>query len=189
MHFTWRNFEEKEPINRGELFIELERFIFPLIFITKREKDYFLNYLIDESVDRLRYVFAPISQAELRALVTSGRSIRSCLSALHPIIYDEYPDGRIVNFGSIHGTIIPDQALPGRDVFLTDVPADEISKIFEFDISGFQFVLSGGRITRGIIPFTQYSEFLTNVQKLAIEVAAKIKSENNSFKLRNKIKP
>lgn len=174
MYFSWPKLQTliTDNIQIDNLIVILIQHDEALLFVTKNDGKYFLNYLIDEDETQRRYLYVPISHMSLRALVTQGISLFECLKSENLFIYDlnnnsEISFAAIVNFDSIS-----EDALPEPYELLPELTQSIIDKIFNFESTDLCFILSGENLNNHSIPFEKLSKFLLNAQKVSSEATS-----------------
>lgn len=154
----------------------------PLLYVTKSLNQYYLHYLIDEDADtqRRRYLYLPITNMKIRALVTRGLSLIDCLKSDDLIIYDLGKEDNLLFKASIKYKDISTEALPESDSYLPPVSDNVIDILFGKDNNKeLVFILEGEKVRNHIIPFHDLSSYLLNTQQVVTDSTSYYCEEND----------
>lgn len=184
MFFNWPKLQSIAPYNidvSNNIVITLIEHNGPLLFITKEENRYYLNYLIDESEneEERRFLHLPISHMKLRALVTQGITLYECLKSENIYIYDLNLKSEIIFYSKIKFEDLDLKALPIDDELLPKLSEDAINKVFGFKSEPLCFILSNDSTKDHTMAFEKLSKYLENIQKVASETTSFYCDTNN----------
>lgn len=171
MIFSWGNEQTifKDDISYKNNIGTLLKHDIDILFISRSSKSYYLNFLIDEDEEKkfYRYLYIPISEMKLRALVTGGVTLYECLNIEEVIVYDLYHNFELFRCFCTKFDSIDEEALPEKEEFLPPISESIINKLFKFDTGELCFILSGNKVSNHTISFDKLSKFLIASQKLA----------------------
>lgn len=171
MKFKWPPFQYLLPGNFtiGEIIYTLLEHEIPILYVSTKNNELFLNYFIDEDDDNSldRFINVPISKMKLRALVTGGVDLLSCLQCEQLYLYDVNWSGEVSFSTKVEFSKIPDEALPTEGVVLPEFSEEFIDEIFGFTSGELCFIVSDNS-TENTISFDKLSKFLSSTQKLAL---------------------
>lgn len=175
MYFNWPKLRPSltDAININERVVTLIEHDEPLLFVTKKENIYFLNYLIDEDEDKdiRRFLHVKISHMQLRALVTQGITLYNCLNTDNLYIYDLDYLSNIILSVEVKFEQLDKEALPISSEYLPELSESVIETLFGFEASDLCFILSGSNVENHSMSFDKMSKYLNGAQKIASEAA------------------
>lgn len=171
MYFSWPKLQTliTDNIQIDNLIVTLIQHNEPLLFVTKNNSKYFLNYLIDEDEVQRRFLYVPISHMSLRALVTRGISLFECLKSENLFLYDLNINSQISFTANVDFDDISEDALPAPYELLPELSQNVIEILFDFESTDLCFILSGENLDNHTMSFDKLSKFLLNAQKVSSE--------------------
>ncbi len=180
MIFEWPSYRQKISFSPGVKFLTLMEYNFPLLFISKINEEFYLNYFIDDDDEwKIRYLHAPISMMKIRALASGSLALYECLNTENIHIYDIQDDGAVLFAAELNFSEIPVDALPPKEETIPPLSNDKIKELYGFELGDLCFVLSNSDTEKHTLSFSKLSNFLKATQNIVSKLPLYNKYSNS----------